>query len=319
MVDINKVVAWAFRMVVLLCWCGHAQAIDRVVLQLKWEHEFQFAGYYAALWQGYYEREGLDVDIRSWANADGSVVSPLEEVISGRAQFAVGGNDILLNKGHGYDISVVAPIFQRSPVALVSLKSTPMRDVEQASQLRLAAVPDDDTALEARAMFVMNGVDAGRLQFVQEPLTLETLLQNKADALITYRISAETRAEELGLELNVLNPGDHGVQFYGDTLYTSGELARNQPELVQRFRRASLDGWRYALDNKVEIARRIAGTLPRYLYQYDDFSAYNLAFARVIDDYTLYPAVELGHVNEKRWKRTYSILERLGEIEHPFV
>ena len=314
----SKGISWVLKIITILFWCCSAHATEKVVLQLKWEHEFQFAGYYAALWQGYYEREGLDVEIRSWANADGQVVSPLEEVVSGRAQFAIGGNDILLNKGHDYDLIVVATLFQRSPVALVSLKSTPLSNVEEASQLRLAAIADDNTALEARAMFVMNGVDAGRVNFVEEPLTMETLLTDKADALITYRISAEYRARELGLELNVLNPSDFGVQFYGDTLYTSGEVARTRPELVERFRRATMDGWRYALDNKVEIANRISDSLPRHLYLYDDFAAYNLAFAQIIGDYTFYPALELGHVNLKRWQRTYDILERLGEIEHPY-
>ncbi|RLU03472.1 MAG: EAL domain-containing protein, partial [Ketobacter sp.] len=235
-----------------------------------------------------------------------------------RAQFAIGGNDILLNQGHGIDLKVVAPIFQRSPVALVSLKSTPLQNVDEVAKLRLAAVPDDDTALDARAMFMMNGVDAGRLTFVQEPLTLETLLQDKADVLVTFRISAETRAKELGLELNIISPSDYGVQFYGDTLYTTSEFAHQHPELVDRFRRATLDGWRYALDHKQEIADRISATLPRYIYHYDDFTAYNRAFAQIIDNYTFYPVVELGHVNLKRWKRTYDILERLGEIEQPY-
>lgn len=308
----------AFKVLTLLFCSSHAFSADKVVLQLKWEHEFQFAGYYAALWQGYYEREGLAVEIRSWARPDGQVVSPLEELISGRAQFAIGGTDIMVNKGRGYDLVVVAPIFQRSPVALVSLDSTPLQNIEQTAQLRLAAVEVDDSMLEARAMFLMNGVDANRVNFVHQPLTMETLLDDKADALVTYSVSAQSRASELGLALNLMHPTEYGVQFYGDTLYTSGELARRQPELVARFRRATLDGWRYALDNKVEIANRISATLPRYLYRYEDFKAYNLAFAHSIDQYTFYPAVELGHVNIKRWQRTYDILERLEEIEQPF-
>ena len=102
----------AFKVLTLLFCSSHAFSADKVVLQLKWEHEFQFAGYYAALWQGYYEREGLAVEIRSWVRPDGQVVSPLEELISGRAQFAIGGTDIMVNKGRGYDLVVVAPIFQ---------------------------------------------------------------------------------------------------------------------------------------------------------------------------------------------------------------
>ena len=317
----HKTAKWIsplLKVITLFCWCCHVCAADKVVLQLKWEHEFQFAGYYAALWQGYYEREGLEVEIRSLVTPEGKVVSPLREIISGRAQFAVGGTDILVHKGQGYDLTVVTPVFQRSPAALVSLHSTPLLSVEDAAQLRLAAVENDDTALEARAMFFMNGVDANRVHFVNEPLTMETLQSGKADALITYRISAEVRAKELGLEINELNPSDFGVQFYGDTLYTSGELARRKPELVERFRRASLDGWRYALDNKVDVANRISAELPRYLYHYNDFKAYNLEFSHIIDQYTFFPVVEMGHINSQRWQRTYDILERLGEIKQPF-
>lgn len=41
-----------------------ARASEKVVLQLRWDNQFQFAGYYAAKWQGYYEAEGIDVEIR---------------------------------------------------------------------------------------------------------------------------------------------------------------------------------------------------------------------------------------------------------------
>ncbi|WP_461482655.1 diguanylate cyclase domain-containing protein, partial [Porticoccus sp.] len=289
-----------------------------MVLQLKWEHEFQFAGYYAALWQGYYEREGLDVEIRSAATPDGRFLSPLEELTSGRADFAIGGADVFIYRGQGRDLKVLAPIFQRSPGALFALEKQPMRSVAQAAQLRIASVPSDDTRLEARAMFFMNGVDPERVRFVDEPVSLDSLLADKADAIVTYGISARIRGEELGLPLNSLSPSDHGIQFYGDMLYTSGQLARERPELADKFLRASLNGWRYALEHRAAIAQRIARTLPRYIYRYDDFEAYNRKFAQRIDEYTYYPVVDLGHVDYKRWQRTYEILERLGEIEQPY-
>jgi len=117
----------AFKVLTLLFCSSHAFSADKVVLQLKWEHEFQFAGYYAALWQGYYEREGLAVEIRSWARPDGQVVSPLEELISGRAQFAIGGTDIMVNKGRGYDLVVVAGNAHNSTdsLGLALVKSAP--------------------------------------------------------------------------------------------------------------------------------------------------------------------------------------------------
>ncbi|MEZ5528323.1 MAG: ABC transporter substrate-binding protein [Porticoccaceae bacterium] len=302
----------------LTCISSQAHAADKVVLQLKWEHEFQFAGYYAALWQGYYEREGLEVEIRSAATPDGRFLSPVDELASGHADFAIGGADIFLYQGQGRDLKVLAPIFQRSPSAMFALENQTIHTVEQASRLRIAAIASDDTHLETRAMFFMNGVDPDRVNFVDAPVSLDSLVSDKAEAVVTYGISARIRADELGLTLNTLSSSDHGIQFYGDTLYTRGQLARENPELVERFLKASLNGWRYALEHRPKIAERISRTLPRYVYHYDDFEAYNKAFAQLIDEYTFYPAVELGHIDHKRWQRTYDILERLGEIEQPY-
>ena len=61
-----------------------AKAADKVVLQLRWNHQFQFAGYYAALWNGYYAAAGLDVDIRSAMTPDIKVLSAVDEVSAAR-------------------------------------------------------------------------------------------------------------------------------------------------------------------------------------------------------------------------------------------
>ena len=59
--------------------------LDKVVLQLRWDPQFQFSGYYQALWQGFYEEEGLEVEIRHGFDERRQVLRPTEEVISGRA------------------------------------------------------------------------------------------------------------------------------------------------------------------------------------------------------------------------------------------
>src|SRR3954469_21227003 len=69
-------------------------AADSVKLQLKWHHQFQFAGYYAALENGYYREAGLDVQILE----GGPQVDVAAEVASGRAQFGIGGSSILLER-----------------------------------------------------------------------------------------------------------------------------------------------------------------------------------------------------------------------------
>jgi ABC-type nitrate/sulfonate/bicarbonate transport system substrate-binding protein len=68
-----------------------AEALDQVSLQLKWKHQFQFAGYYAALEQGFYRDAGLDVTIRE----GGPDIDVAETVDSGKADFGVCSASVL--------------------------------------------------------------------------------------------------------------------------------------------------------------------------------------------------------------------------------
>ena len=84
---------------------------ERGVLQLRWDHQFQFAGYYAAKIKGFYKDVGLNVEIKSGILEDGTVVSAVEEVQSGRADFGIGATDILIAYDKGYDLTIISSIF----------------------------------------------------------------------------------------------------------------------------------------------------------------------------------------------------------------
>ena len=109
---------------VLAAWelaaIGPARAQPRpVVLQLQWDHQDQFAGYYAALWQGFFREAGFEVEIRS-SFPDGRPVyrSPVTEVAEGRAQSGTANAGLLLAAANGAPISIVASVFQQSGTRL---------------------------------------------------------------------------------------------------------------------------------------------------------------------------------------------------------
>lgn len=304
--------------VLLLSGFAMAQPSDRVVLQLKWEHEFQFAGYYAALWQGFYAQEGLNVELRSAISPAGEFLAPDVQVRSGAADFGIGGIDAMVARGRGDDFVVLSTVFQRSPVAVFSLESQPMDSLLQLSQLRIAAVTDDFTRTQVLALFMEAGVDPNTVRFVDVPTSVDALVDGTVDAVVTYDVSAQYRARELGVRLNMLHPADHGINFYGDALYTTERLLMQDPDMVERFVRASLRGWEYAVANRDDIAERIAAELPRYKYLYEDFLGYNRYFAQTIDDYLLTQVVPLGHNQLERWEHAYFLLQQLGLIAIPF-
>src|ERR1700719_4600127 len=92
-----------------------AAALESVSLQLKWKHQFQFAGYYAALEQGFYRDAGLDVTLRE----GGPDIDVAETVASGKADFGVCNASVLRDWAKGRRLVVLAAIFQRSPAVIL--------------------------------------------------------------------------------------------------------------------------------------------------------------------------------------------------------
>ena len=296
----------------LLVFSSLLIAEEKVVLQLKWEHQFQFAGYYAAKWQGFYEEAGLDVEIRPSVKADKSIITPSDEIKQGQAQFAIGGLDILLVKDNDLNPVILASLFQHSPTAIFSLQHTDISSLRKLSQLRIAVTESDFAKAEIAAMFRSHGYDFKKIKFVDQPVTIDTLLNNEADAIVTYAISAEFSAKEKSIKLNKVKPADLGLDFYGDSLYTSFEYANSHPDIVNQFTKASMKGWRYAIEHKEEIAKRIANEFPRYLVKYDDIYQYNLFFAEHIDQLLNYAEKPLGDINKERWFNMNERIRSLG-------
>ncbi|MFK5926371.1 MAG: ABC transporter substrate-binding protein, partial [Desulfuromusa sp.] len=99
---------------------GTASAAEKVVLQLSWHHQFQFAGYYMAQVQGYYRDAGLNVEILDVTNGE----NPVTEVISGRADFGISGTGLLVERSLGKPVVAIAAIFQHSPTVFLTLKQS---------------------------------------------------------------------------------------------------------------------------------------------------------------------------------------------------
>ncbi len=95
-------------------------AQEKVTIQLKWFHQFQFAGYYAAIEKGFYADEGLQVELRERDLSS----SHITDVLEGDAQYGVADAGLLLSRLQGNPVVLLAQIFQHSPLAFVTLKES---------------------------------------------------------------------------------------------------------------------------------------------------------------------------------------------------
>src|SRR5664279_6049615 len=100
--------------VALVCGCFSASA-EPIHLQLRWHHQFQFAGYYAALEKGYYQKAGLAVIIDEGTPEK----KPVQEVLQGHAQYGVANSELLLERLSGAPLVALAAIYQHSPSVLI--------------------------------------------------------------------------------------------------------------------------------------------------------------------------------------------------------
>ncbi|MFW5450285.1 MAG: EAL domain-containing protein [Methylophagaceae bacterium] len=232
--------------------------LELVKLQLKWTHQFQFAGYYAAKEQGYYASEGLDVVfLERLVGTD-----PVAEVTSGTAEYGIGSSGLLLDYANGAPIKAIAAIFQHNPLVFFSKKSS---GITQPSEMKGQRVMFD-TQAEEQAPLKSLLMDAGLTQndFISLKHThnLDELSNNTVDVISGYLSSGLHYYAAQGIDVNVINPQDYGIDFYGDIIFTSTQELTKNPDRVHRFLRASLKGWEYALSHQEELVQLIHKKYP---------------------------------------------------------
>lgn len=281
-----------------------ATAGETVTLQLKWTHQFQFAGYYAALHKGYYKEAGLEVNITE----GGPGIDVYKEVGSGRADFGVCGSEVLLKWLGGEPVTALAVIFQHSPSALMTLRSSGLSDPHDLAGKTLMLSWEGEPDLWA--MFMQEGVALDELKLAQTTWDLEELVQGEVDAMAAYLTNTPFPLKHRGIPYNLIRPVTYGVDFYGDGLFTMQQTVEDQPDIVLRFHQASLAGWEYAMDNPDEIIDLILRSYSPHM------SRERLQFeARAMHSLVDAPLVQVGHMNPGRWKHMADTLVQLGRLE----
>lgn len=291
--------------ILLVCLFGQAKAAstESVTLQLKWRHQFQFAGYYAAIQQGYFQQEDLQVTLRERQPG----INVINEVTSGRADYGIGGIGLLAEYAAGSPIRALAAIFQHDALVLVS--KTQSGIVSPYEMIDKRVMFDDSAGNDAvfLAMFADAGISPQDYKLIPQDLQLDSFINDRVDAISIYRTDQLFTLEELGVKVNIINPQSYGFDFYGDILFTGDRELRNNPGRAERFRRASLKGWRYALENPEEMIDLI-------INQYDSqVSREQLQHeAREIQKLILPDLIPLGQLDAARLRRSAQIYERLN-------
>ncbi len=277
-----------------------ADSLAKVRVHLKWLHQFQSAGFFVALERGYYREAGLDVTLIE----GGPGKAPVETMLAGGAEFAVGDAGALLYRAAGKPVVLLASLFQHSPQVIYTRD-----DVHELKELRGRRVMMQPGYLTVEVLAMLKAVGLGENDFVRIPIgVIEDLVEGRTDAFPGYSTNEGFWLAKHGIPYRVFRPRDYGIDFYGDTLLTTERMLRQRPEVVRAFRDATLRGWRDAIAD-------LEGTVDLILRKYNTQhkSREHLMYeARGIRDLMATSLVPVGYSNPERWEAIRKVFAREG-------
>ena len=239
--------------------------LTEVKLQLQWLPQAQFAGYYAAVDQGFFEEEGLEVEIIP----SGGDIVPQDALANGDVDYAIAWVPKVLGSiEQGANLTNVAQIFQRSGTLQVAWADSGIEEVGDFEGRRIGSWGFGNE-WEIFAAMAAEGLDASTVEIVTQDFNMNAFLQGDIDAAqaMTYNEYAqllETVDPETG---ELYTPEDFNVIAYEDTegamlqdaIWADTERLESDEEYAETtvaFLRAVIKGWAYARD-EVESAAEI--------------------------------------------------------------
>jgi diguanylate cyclase (GGDEF)-like protein len=251
--------------------------------------------------KGFYRDAGFAVALIDAAGG----ADPIDEVLAGRAQYGIGASEIALRRAEGKPLVVLAVVLQHSPLVLLA-RGGRTQSVHELAGKRVMLMPYET---ELYAYLQREGMPRGRIVELRHSFNPDDLIKGKVDAVSGYSTDEPFLLRKAGLAYSVFSPRAAGIDFYGDTLFTSEAQVQKGRARVDAFRRASLRGWEYAMQHPGEIADLIRS---RYS---DRHSREHLLFEAEEMRRLMQPQlVEIGYSNPGRWSHIAAVYTEVGML-----
>ena len=287
------------------CTSSPKEPPDQVSVQLKWVHSVQFAGMYLAEQKGFYADENIAVTFKT----GGPDIDEIESVASGRDDFSiVSAPGVLRAASTDIDITAIAVIFRINPTVYFTMADSGIKTPKDFAGKKVRRSPSD---FVLPAMMSNLGIDMDQLQAAPPDLGMEAFFSGEVDVWHGYLTESIITARSKGYKLKIFYPDNYGVHVYNDIIITTGRLIDENPGLVERFLRATLRGWRYAIENPDEA---VAATL-----QYDDtLDKEHLELVMEAQVPLIHTGIDdIGWMREEVWEEMYQLMLNHGILDAP--
>ena len=291
----------------LLLLSLHAsESNQKVTLYLDWLNQFQFAGYYMAKENGYYNDLDLDVNIIEYSKDANNDIT--QKVIKDEAVYGIGKSSLIIDKFAGNDIILLSSIFQNSPMALISLSSSNIKTPKDLINKIIMITNDAKESVSIKSLLMSEGVnfqDLNTQNFSSNEIN--DLINGNIDAITCYLSNEPFTLKQKNIDFNIIHPNNYNFDFYEGILFTSQKELKNNPIRAQNFNQASIKGWEYAFNNIEKTAKII----------YEKYNTQNKSLELLIFEGEVLKKLSkidenlLGNINPRtidEIKRIYSLL-----------
>ena len=254
--------------------------------------------------------DGLDVEILPF-----SLGMNIPKMINdGDVDFAIGRENLILEKAKYPKIIALAAIFQATPLVLLTTKDSGIDTFKKFENKKLMTTKDDGSEVSIKAMLASSKIDVKSIAQVEHSHNIYDLIDKKVDIISAYTSKAPYILQKEQIKYNIFYPKDYGFDMYSDFLITNIDKYNNDYNIVEKFKKASLKGWEYAYNN---IEKSVDIIFEKYNTQ--NLSKEELIFeANELKKLSYLNISRLGDMKQEKVQRIYDLYNVMGYINNEF-
>ena len=220
-------------------------AAEKIMYSLNWTPQAQHVPFFAALGSGFYEKEGLDVDIQKGNGSSKTI----QRVAIGDATFGLASAiNLVQAKAKGIDnVIMIGTVFSNSPQLLVSLKENNFTSPNDVAGKKVATTAWAALKNVLPILLERNNVnESAEVVLMDAGVIFQAVMSGKADFGDNYLPNLPTwvsLAKEQNKELNVIKFADYGVNHYDLMIIGNTEYLKSNPEITKKFIKATYKGY----------------------------------------------------------------------------
>jgi len=300
---------FAFSAVVVLN--APAIALDKVTLRTDVFFHGPHSPFFLGIDKGFYKDEGIELTVKA-GTGSGTVI----KLIGNKNDdfgYADGGT-LVKAISEGVPAKMVMGILQESPMVIVSLKESGIAKPGDIPGKTMAGTPGSSPEVMFPAFCQINKIDCSGVSIVQVdiPSKVSALLAKRVQATFVYAVTQVPMIEaQINGPINVIHYSQYGLNLLSNGIVANSEVIEKNPDLVQRFVRATLKSWKYAIEHKDEAIASFTKVIDKppaeVALKQLEITLSLLATPRT-------KGKSLGWMSEDDWKETIAYLEQYGGV-----